>query len=379
VHVPFNLHTNAEAQLGYVSESLRSQTTSGDGPFTLRCQRLLEELLGAERILLTPSCTAALELSALTLDLCPGDEVIVPSFTFVATASAFSLRGATVRFADVSPDTCNLDPESVAGLVNERTRAIIPVHYAGVGCEMDDLCEIASGVGAWVVEDNAHGIFGSYRGRKLGTIGALGTLSFHDTKNLTCGEGGAIIVNDPLLAARCEVLREKGTNRSSFFRGEVDRYTWIDIGSSFLLSDILASVLLAQVEESTRIQCARRDIWTTYDDELRQWCGDHGVRQPVIPDDAAQSFHMYYLLMRDGEERDSFIKHLRSWDVEATFHYLPLHLTPVGRRLGGEPGQCPITEATSERLVRLPFFTDMTVEQQAYVIDAVRAFTAGPS
>jgi dTDP-4-amino-4,6-dideoxygalactose transaminase len=201
-------------------------------------------------------------------------------------------------------------------------------------------------------------------------------LSFHDTKNLTCGEGGAIIVNDPSLAARCEVLREKGTNRSSFFRGEVDRYTWIDIGSSFLLSDILASVLLAQVEESTRIQRARRDIWTTYDDELRQWCGDQGVRQPVIPDDAEQSFHMYYLLMHDLEERDSFIKHLRSWDVEATFHYLPLHLTPVGRRLGGEPGQCPVTEATSDRLVRLPFFTDMTVEQQAYVLDAVRAFTA---
>jgi dTDP-4-amino-4,6-dideoxygalactose transaminase len=374
VRVPFNQHTRAAAQLGYVAQSLNSQTTSGDGPYTARCQELLEQVLGAERVMLTPSCTAALELCAMALDVKPGDEVIVPSFTFVSTASAFCLRGATVKFADVDPDTCNLAPSSVAHLVTERTRVIVPVHYAGVAVDMDEICELAAGVGAAVVEDNAHGIFGTYREAPLGTIGALGTLSFHDTKNLTCGEGGALIVNDASLVERCEILREKGTNRSSFFRGEIDKYTWVDTGSSFLLSDILAAVLVAQLEESGRIQAARANVWHVYDDALRDWCARSGVRQPVVPSHSKQSFHMYYLLMNDHDERAAFIAHLRRRGVEAAFHYLPLHLTPVGRRLGGVQGQCPVTEDISARLVRLPFFSDMSSRDQAYAIEGILDF-----
>ncbi len=359
-----------------LASSFRNQQTSGDGPFSEDCRQLLESELGVGRVMLTPSCTAALELSALTLDLSSDDEVIVPSFTFVSSASAFALRGSRVVFADIRPDTLTIDPEHVRALSTASTRVIVPVHYAGVACEMDELCQIANDVGATIVEDNAHGLFGRYRGSSLGTMGQLATVSFHDTKNFTCGEGGALFVNDLELADRAEILREKGTNRSRFFRGEVDKYTWVDIGSSFLLSDILAAVLLAQLEERDRIQRRRQEIWEAYRSGLSDWARDTDVRLPVVPEHSSQAFHMFYMLMHGSEERADFIAHLRDAGVQAVFHYLPLHLSEVGRSLGGREGQCPVTERVSESLVRLPFFTDMTSVEQEQVIEAVVSFKA---
>ncbi len=374
--VPFNRHTKARAQLDYVASSFRNQQTSGDGPFSEDCRQLLEAELGVGRVMLTPSCTAALELAALTLDLSSNDEVIVPSFTFVSSASAFALRGSRVVFADIRPDTLTLDPEQVRVFSTASTRAIVPVHYAGVACEMDELYRIANDVGAAIVEDNAHGLFGRYRDSPLGTMGQLATVSFHDTKNFTCGEGGALFVNDLELADRAEILREKGTNRSRFFRGEVDKYTWVDIGSSFLLSDILAAVLLAQLEERDRIQQRRQEIWEAYRSGLSDWARDNDIRLPVVPEHSSQAFHMFYMLMHGPGERAAFIAHLRDAGVQAVFHYLPLHLSEVGRSLGGREGQFPVTERVSESLVRLPFFTDMTLGEQEKVIEAVLSFRA---
>jgi len=336
--VPFNRHTTARAQLDYLASSLHNQTTSGDGPYSEQCRELLETELGGGRVMLTPSCTAALELAALTLDLSPRDEVIVPSFTFVSTASAFALRGARLVFADVRPDTLTLDPEHARSLATEATRALAPVHYAGVACEMDKLCKLGAELGAAIIEDNAHGLFGHYRGTPLGTLGQLATLSFHDTKSFTCGEGGALIVNAPELVDRAEILREKGTDRSRFFRGEVDKYTWVGIGSSFLLSDILAAVLLAQLEERDRVQTRRAEIWHAYNMALADWARNNDVRLPVVPEHSEQAFHMFYLLMPDLEERTAFIQHLGKAGVEAVFHYLPLHLSRVGRAMGGREG-----------------------------------------
>ena len=324
--------------------------------------------------MMTPSCTAALELAALALDLRAGDEVIVPSFTFVSTASAFALRGVKLRFADIRPDTLNIDPNHVRALANDATRVIAPVHYAGVACDMDILGEIARGVDAVIVEDNAHGLFGDFRGTPLGSLGAMATQSFHDTKNFTCGEGGALIINDASLIERAEILREKGTNRSRFFRGEIDKYTWVEVGSSYLLSDILASVLLSQLQERERVQGQRETIWNRYAAELWAWAGDNDVRLPIVPPHSKQAFHMFYLLLPGLEERSAFIGHLGKAGVQAVFHYLPLHLSTVGRAIGGTEGQLPVTESVSDRLVRLPFFTDMTADEQAIALDAILEF-----
>lgn len=372
--VPFNRHTTARAQLDYVASSLRNQQTSGDGPYSESVRELLESELGATRVMLTPSCTAALELAALTLDLGPGDDVIVPSYTFVSTASAFALRGVRLLFADVRPDTLTLDPVHARAIATPATRAIVPVHYAGVAAEMDELNALASELGAVVVEDNAHGLFGRYKGIPLGTLGQMSTISFHDTKNFTCGEGGALLVNDEALVDRAEILREKGTDRSRFFRGEVDKYTWVDVGSSFLLSDVLAAVLLSQLEERDRVQGQRAERWNRYATELHEWAVDRDVRLPVVPEHSEQAYHMFYLLMHDLEERTAFIEHLRRAQVQAVFHYLPLHLSAVGLRLGGREGQLPVTEQASDCIVRLPFFTDMTSIEQERVIEAVLEF-----
>jgi dTDP-4-amino-4,6-dideoxygalactose transaminase len=334
----------------------------------------LEEALPAERVLLTTSCTHALELAAMLLEIGPGDEVIVPSFTFVSTANAFAIRGARIIFADVLSTTFTLDPDQVRQLSGPRTRAIVPVHYASIACDMDQLDAIAADCGASVVEDNAHGLFAAYRDRSLGTFGRLATLSFHDTKNFTCGEGGALLVNDQSLVERAEIIREKGTDRSKFFRGQVDKYTWVDFGSSYLPSDILAAVLLAQLEDRARIQARREAIWNFYARELAEWAARRGARLPVVPADCHQAFHMFFLVMSDQESRDALLAHLRERGVLAVFHYLPLHLSPAGRRFGGESAECPVSEWVSECIVRLPFFTDMTDDELEATVTAVRSF-----
>jgi dTDP-4-amino-4,6-dideoxygalactose transaminase len=311
-------------------------------------------------------------MSALLLNLKDGDEVIVPSFTFVSTINAFVLRGAKPVFADIRPDTLNLDESRLEALITPKTRAIVVVHYAGIGCEMDAVMEIANRHGIPVVEDNAHGLFGKYKGKYLGTFGILATQSFHETKNFTSGEGGALLINDPKYVDDAEILREKGTNRSRFFRGQVDKYTWIDVGSSYLPSDMLAAFLLAQLEERERIQSLRQRIWETYYKELGDWAEEKHVQLPFVPAYCEQPYHMFYLLFPDLERRQAAIAHLKEHGIHAVFHYLPLHLSPMGERYGGKVGDCEVTENISDRLLRLPFFTNMTEDEQMYVIRILR-------
>ena len=372
--IPFNRAGLTGREYEYVAEAVRNGHISGDGPFTRRCHALLEEIAGVPRALLTTSCTHALEMAAVLLHLAPGDEVIVPSFTFVSTANAFVLHGATPVFADVRADTLNIDEMRLEALVTPRTRAIVVVHYGGVACEMDAILALAARHGVAVIEDNAHGLFGSYRDRPLGSFGRLATLSFHETKNVTCGEGGALLLNDPTLMARAEIVREKGTNRARFFRGEVDRYSWVDLGSSYLPSDILAAFLCAQLEARERVQRRRRAIWERYRDELGEWAGAGGVRLPVVPPHCAQPHHLFYLLLPTEAARDGLIAHLKAQGILAVFHYLPLHLSTMGQHYGGRPGACPVTEDVSRRLVRLPLFNDLTADEQGRVTAAIRAF-----
>lgn len=372
--IPFNLPSVSGRELQYVSETFAKQRLSGDGPFCRRGEELLKQATGAKQALLTTSCTHALEMSAFLLDVGPGDEVILPAFTFVSTVNSFAIRGAKPIFADIRADTLNLDESRLETLISSRTKAIVPVHYAGVGCEMDTILAVAERHDVAVVEDNAHGLFATYRGRQLGTFGALATQSFHETKNFTCGEGGALLVNDEAFLARAEVLREKGTNRSRFFRGQVDKYTWVDIGSSYVLSDVLGAILLAQLEERVDIQRKRGAVWKRYAAELGGWASTNGVTLPTVPAHCEQAFHMFYMLLPDLARRGAFIEHLKQRGAAAVFHYLPLHLSPMGTRFGGHAGQCPVTEDVSDRLVRLPFYTDLSVADQGTVIEAVRSF-----
>ncbi|MCS6774938.1 MAG: dTDP-4-amino-4,6-dideoxygalactose transaminase [Chloroherpetonaceae bacterium] len=372
--IPFNRPCFEGNEQRYMAQAIANKHISGDGHFTRQCHALLERELGIHRALLTTSCTDALEMAALLLEVGPGDEVIVPSFTFVSTANAFALRGATPVFVDIRPDTLNLDEAHCAARITPRTRAIVVVHYAGVACEMDAILRIAGQHGIAVVEDNAHGLFGRYRGRYLGTFGSLATLSFHETKNFTCGEGGALLINEPRFVERAEILREKGTDRSRFFRGQVDKYTWVDIGSSFLPSDLLAAFLYAQLEARARIQERRRQIWEMYHAGLREWAAINHVRLPVVPPHCEQSYHMFYLLLPSFETRQELIAHLRSRGIQSVFHYLPLHLSAMGQQFGGRPGDCPVTEDISNRLLRLPFYNALTPQEQMQVIEAVCAF-----
>lgn len=374
--IPFNRLSLMGSEEEHVLDALRSGHVSGDGAYTKKCKAWFEERLGVPSALLTTSCTHALEMSAILLNIQPGDEVIIPSFTFVSTVNAFVLRGARPVFADIRPDTLNMDESLLEGLITPRTRAIVPVHYAGVGCEMDAICSLAEASNIAVVEDNAHGLLGTYRGRQLGTFGALATQSFHETKNFSCGEGGALLVNDTELEERAEIIREKGTNRSRFLRGMVDKYTWVDVGSSYIISDILAAVLYAQLQAADAIQGARQAAWERYDEALAGWADAHDVGRPQVPAHCGQSFHMYYLLMPTAEASDKVRAFLRSRNILSVFHYLPLHWSPMGRSFGGEPGDCPVTESVSERLVRLPFFNTITNEEQTRVIAALHDFTA---
>jgi len=372
--IPFNKPGLTGRELSYIADAIQRGHSAGDGYYTSCCHDALRRELGCHRALLTTSCTHALEMCALLLDVQPGDEVIVPSFTFVSTANAFVLRGAKPVFIDVRPDTLNLDETLLEECLTSRTKAIVPVHYAGVGCEMDAITSVAERHGVNVIEDNAHGLFARYKGRYLGTLGQLATQSFHETKNVICGEGGALIINDPIYVERAEIIREKGTNRSRFYRDEVDKYTWVAMGSSFLPSDLLAAFLLAQLERYHEIFSTRHRIWQAYAEGLCEWAHNFGVSLPHIPPHVEQSYHMFYLLMPSLEARTGLIEHLKSRDILAVFHYVPLHLSEMGIRFGGRPGAHPIAESASNRLLRLPFYNDLTDDQQAEVIEAVRAF-----
>jgi dTDP-4-amino-4,6-dideoxygalactose transaminase len=370
--IPFNRAGLAGNEFRYISEALAELHVCGGGRFTAQCQALLEQELGVRRALLTTSCTHALEMAALLLDIGPGDEVILPSFTFVSTANAFVLRGARPVFVDIRRDTLNLDETRLERLITRRTRGVVAVHYAGVACEMDAILDTAARHGLPVVEDNAHGLFAKYHGRPLGSLGVLATLSFHETKNLTCGEGGALLVNDATYFERADVIRDKGTNRGSFDRGEVDRYTWVDVGSSYLPSEILAAFLYAQLEERERIQRERRRIWQRYQAELEPWARERGVGLPVVPSHCEQSFHMFYLILPSAAERESLIAHLSAAGILAVFHYVPLHLSAMGRRFGYAAGDFPVTEDLSARLLRWPFYHELTEADQALVVAEIK-------
>lgn len=374
IAIPFNRCLPVGRELEYVHQAMASGILSGDGPFTKKCHEWFQRELAVPAALLTTSCTHALEMTALLLDLHPGDEVIVPAFTFVSTVNAYVLRGAKPIFADIRMDTLNIDERQLPSLITPKSKAIVVVHYAGVGCEMDAILEIANRAGIAVIEDNAHGLFGRYKGRYLGTFGAMATQSFHETKNIACGEGGALLLNDAKLMERAEILREKGTNRSRFFRGQVDKYGWVDIGSSYLPSELLAAFLLGQLEASAKIQAHRKAICDAYARELSQWAKQNGVRLPHVPEHCEQPYHMFYMLLPDLERRQAFIARMKSHGMIAPFHYLPLNASPMGLRCGGKLGDCPVTEKISDELVRLPLFNTMTETETEMVIAAVREF-----
>jgi dTDP-4-amino-4,6-dideoxygalactose transaminase len=374
INVDFNRPVLVGNEFEYMKQAIENGHISGDGPFTKKCHAFLEKELGVPKALLTTSCTHALEMSAILLDIQPGDEVIIPDFTFVSTVNAFVLRGARPVFVDVRADTLNLDESRLEAAITHRTKAIVPVHYAGVGCEMDSIMDLARLHNIPVVEDNAHGLFGRYKGKYLGTFGSLASQSFHETKNFTSGEGGALLINDPILVERAEIIREKGTNRSRFFRGQVDKYTWVDIGSSYLPSDILAAFLFAQFEQRQKIQLHRKQIWEIYDAGLREWAGEYNVQLPCIPDHCEQSYHMFYLLLPTLELRQKVIGYLRERGVYSVFHYLPLHLSDMGQSFGWKPGDCPVTERVSDQLIRLPFHNALTNAEQEQVIDLIHEF-----
>jgi dTDP-4-amino-4,6-dideoxygalactose transaminase len=372
--VNFNRPVTVGREMEYMAEAVANSHISGDGPFTKKCHALFQEELGVPKALLTTSCTHALEMAAILLDIRDGDEVICPDFTFVSTINAFVLRGARPVFLDIRPDTLNLDESKLEAAITPNTKAIIPVHYAGVGCEMDAIMEIAQRHNVAVVEDNAHGLFGKYKDQYLGTFGAMATQSFHETKNFSCGEGGALLINDQKYVERAEIIREKGTNRSRFFRGQVDKYTWVDIGSSYLPSDLLAAFLYGQLEQRERIQSHRKGLWETYNLALGDWAEKNSVELPIIPAHTEQTFHMFYLLLPTLDLRQKFIKYLRGLGIQSVFHYLPLHLSDMGKQFGGKPGDCPITEDISDRLVRLPFHNGLSNSEQEQTIEAILDF-----
>lgn len=374
--IPFNSASLGSREFEYLAQAINDRHISGGGSFTRQAEFQLTELHGSGRSLLTTSCTHALELAGRLLNLREGDEVIVPSFTFVSTAAAFMMAGAKPVFSDVRPDTLNICPEITESLITPRTKAICVVHYAGVGADPDKFREICMRHNLALIEDNAHGLGGSYNGQPLGTFGDMSTMSFHETKNVTCGEGGAIHLSDPALIERAEILREKGTNRSRFFRGQVDKYTWVDVGSSWVMSDMLAAVLAAQLDRFDEIQMRRRRIWDRYLVSLTEWARENGFSLPVIPSAAEHTAHMFYVRLRTLDIRTAFLDHLKARGVNAVFHYQPLHLSEVGRSLGGKPGDCLETERAADDLVRLPLFESLNEEHQERVIAAVTSFKA---
>jgi dTDP-4-amino-4,6-dideoxygalactose transaminase len=376
--VPFVKPYIAGRELNYVTEVVRSGKLDSDGPFTRACGRLLEDRFGIRKVLMTPSCTSALELAGMLCDLGPGDEVIMPSYTFVSTANAVVLRGARPVFVDIRPDTLNIDDRLVEEAITERTKAIFAVHYAGVACEMDHLSAIAKKYNLLLLEDAAQAVNARYNGRPLGSIGHLATFSFHTTKNYVCGEGGALAINEPALVERAEILREKGTNRSQFFRGQVDKYTWVDIGGSHLPSELSCAFLLAQLEQLDAIQDRRREVYDFYRSAFGPLEQTGQVWLPTVPENCQTNFHLFHLLTSDGVSRDALLDHLKEQGIGAVFHYVPLHTSPMGARFGYNLGDFPVTENLAVRLLRLPMFVDLHPGDQSRVVRAIGGFFHTP-
>ena len=372
--IPFNKASFDGNELKYLAQAIQQGHTSGNGPFTKQAEALLSRMHGGSTSLLTTSCTHALEMAARLLDLQPGDEIIVPSYTFVSTASSFMWNGAKPVFADIHPDTLNIDPDSAERCITDRTKAICIVHYAGVGAEPDRFVDMAQRYQLSLIEDNAHGLGATYKGQTLGTFGDMSTLSFHETKNVTCGEGGALVINNPKLVERAEILREKGTNRSRFIRGQVDKYTWVDVGSSWVLSDLLAGVLVGQLERFAETQQKRLATWKRYQETLSDWAETNGIGLPSIPDELEHSAHMFYLRLPSLESRDAFISHMHNQGINTVFHYQALHASPQGLALGVQRNECPNSEFASDAIVRLPLYASLSLAQQQLVIDAVTSF-----
>ena len=372
--IPFNRPAAMGRELEYITIAVETGGIGGAGEFAAKCQALLERELGVKKALLTTSCTAALEMAAILIDSQPGDEIILPSFAFPSAANAFVLRGAKPVFVDIRPDTLNINETQIERHLTKRTKAIVAVHYAGVGCELDSIVDLARKHSIALIEDNAHGLFGKYKDRHLGRFGCLAAQSFHETKNFTSGEGGALLINDERLIARAEMIREKGTNRARFFRGEVDKYTWVDLGSSYAPSDILGAFLLAQLEVREKIKKLREDIWNFYAEHLRDWAKRCGARLPIVPAHTEQTYHMFYVLMRTAEDRDRMMLHLRQAGIQSVFHYLPLHLSKMGQSFGGKKGDCPVTESVVGRLLRLPFYNGLTKAELSRIVEAMEKF-----
>ncbi|RPH94404.1 dTDP-4-amino-4,6-dideoxygalactose transaminase [candidate division KSB1 bacterium] len=375
--IPFNRPFIVGKELFYISQAVLGGKLAGDGMFTKRCNAWLEQKFAAKKVLLTTSCTTAIEMCAILAGISPGDEVIMPSYTFVSTANAFVLRGATIRFVDIRPDTLNLDEKLIEAAITKKTKAIVPVHYAGVSCEMDAILDIAKRHKLMVIEDAAQGVNATYKGRYLGTLGNLAAYSFHETKNFISGEGGALVINDPGYIERAEIIREKGTNRSKFFRGEVDKYTWVDIGSSYLPSEIIAAFLYAQLEEADVITRKRWAIYSYYAEQLAP-LQDRGFLQlPSSPPECHHNAHMFYIVLRTAEERDDLIPFLRQNGIQAVFHYIPLHTSPMGLSMGGKPGSLPVTENIAPRLLRLPCYFELEKDHQDRVVRTIERFFQG--
>ncbi|MGL6018921.1 MAG: dTDP-4-amino-4,6-dideoxygalactose transaminase [Gibbsiella quercinecans] len=375
--IPFNAPPVVGTELEYMQAAMGSGKLCGDGGFTRRCQQWMEQHFACPKVLLTPSCTASLEMAAILLDIQPGDEVIMPSYTFVSTANAFVLRGATIVYVDIRPDTLNIDESKIEAAITEKTRAIVPVHYAGVACEMDTIMALAEKYNLLVVEDAAQGVMSTYKGKALGTIGHVGAFSFHETKNYTAGgEGGATLINDRALIERAEIIREKGTNRSQFFRGQVDKYTWRDIGSSYLMADLQAAYLWAQLEAAQPINARRLQLWQNYYNAFKPLAATGRIALPVIPADCVHNAHMFYLKLRDIQDRSAFIAYLKEAEILSVFHYIPLHSSPAGERFGRFDGEDRFTTQESERLVRLPLFYNMSDVNQRTVISTILSYLA---
>jgi dTDP-4-amino-4,6-dideoxygalactose transaminase len=374
--ITFNRPYATGREFDYVQEAIDNLHLSGNGPFAGRCAAWLEERIGCAKALLTFSGTSALEMAALLADIRPGDEIVMPSFTFVSTATAFVLRGAVPVFVEIRPDTLNLDEEAIDAALTPRTKAIVPVHYAGTACEMDTIMSLAAEHDLLVIEDAAQGVMSRYRDRPLGGIGQLGCVSFHETKNVMCGEGGALLVNEPEWVERAEIVQEKGTNRNQFFRGQVDKYTWVDLGSSFLTSEINGAFLWAQLESADEITQTRMELWDTYHRAFADLDARERVRRPIVPAHCRHNAHMYYLLLPDRRRRDLLIERLAGLGIQAVFHYVPLHSSPAGRRYGRTAGPLPITDSASERLVRLPLWVEMGQAETDRVVEGVEAALA---
>ena len=375
--VPFNRPFQSGNELEYISEAIGQGDLSGDGDFSHRCAELLKSRYGIHHVLLTPSCTAALELSFMLLDLSEGDEVIVPSFTFVTTASAVVRAGGKPVFVDIRPDTLNLNPELVEQAITPNTKAIVPVHYAGVGCEMSSFNSLAQKNGLRIIEDAAQGVHAYCDGNALGSMGDLGTYSFHQTKNFSCGEGGALCINDPFLVDRAEILREKGTNRRQFLSGQVDKYSWVDIGSSLLPSELTSAFLYAQLQAADQITAKRKEIFNRYLDAFQSFAEDNLIQLPVIPDNCDSNYHLFHVLVRNSDTRDRILENLQKCGIHAVFHYVPLHLSKAGQKYQTAGNTLPVTEDVSGRLIRLPIYPDMTADQQTLVVNEFTRLVTG--